>query len=194
MAAYLRMALDGEVDQPLDQLAVGDAGLLPEAGVHRDGGEPGQRVDLDALHLAGRLYEEVDAGHPGAVQRAEGADRELLRARSGRLVHAGRDATLDTLTVTCSKTQLVGASTATWRVTVVSGGITHAQTTTAQTTDPTDAQIRWDASASTKPITITIRYEFIVDGITQINLSATFDPGDLLARGVYGPPPAQQGA
>jgi Tfp pilus assembly protein PilV len=104
---------------------------------------------------------------------------------------AATDPTLDTLTVTCSKTQIVGASTATWRVTVVSGGIAHATATTAQTTDPTDAQIRWDASASTQPIEITIRYEFIVDGLTQINLSATFDPGDLLARGIYEPPPAQ---
>ena len=104
------------------------------------------------------------------------------------------DATLDTLTVTCSKTQVVGVSTATWRVTVISGGIVHASTTTAQTADPTNSQIRWDTSASTQPIEITVRYEFIVDGITQINLSATFDPGDLLARGIYEPPPAQQGA
>jgi Tfp pilus assembly protein PilV len=100
------------------------------------------------------------------------------------------DATLDALTVTCSKTQVVGASVATWRVTVVAGGITRASTTTAQTADPGDSQIRWDATASTQPIEIEIRYEFIVDGITQINLLATFDPGDLLARGIYEPPPA----
>jgi type II secretory pathway pseudopilin PulG len=104
------------------------------------------------------------------------------------------DTTLDTLTVTCSSgTQVVGASTALWRVTVVSGGIAHATATTAQTTDPTDSTIRWDVQADTQPIEITIRYEFIVDGITQINLSATFDPGDLLAHGIYEPPPAQQG-
>lgn len=110
---------------------------------------------------------------------------------SGYSNKAVTDATLDTLTVTCSKTQIVGASTATWRVTVISGGIVQASTTTAQTADPTDSQIRWDASASTQPIEITIRYEFIVDGVTQINVLATFDPGDLLARGIYGPPPAQ---
>ncbi|MGH2680493.1 MAG: type IV pilus modification PilV family protein [Actinomycetota bacterium] len=105
------------------------------------------------------------------------------------------DTTLDTLTVTCSSgPQVVGSSTATWRVTVVSGGIVHASTTTAQTADPTDSQITWDASASTQPIEITIRYEFIVDGIWQIDLTATFDPGDLLAHAIYGPPPAQQGA
>ena len=113
---------------------------------------------------------------------------------SGYSNKAVTDTTLDTLTVTCSSgTQVVGASTALWRVTVVSGGIAHATATTAQTTDPTDPTIRWDVQADTQPIEITIRYEFIVDGITQINLSATFDPGDLLAHGIYEPPPAQQG-
>jgi type II secretory pathway pseudopilin PulG len=101
------------------------------------------------------------------------------------------DASLDSLAVTCSKTQLVGSSTVTWRVTVASGGIKHATTTTAETTDPADTDIRWDVQAGTQPIEITVRYEFIVDGITQINLAATFDPGDLLARGIYGPPPTQ---
>jgi type II secretory pathway pseudopilin PulG len=102
------------------------------------------------------------------------------------------DATLDTLTVTCSKTQLVGLNTVTWRVTVAAGGVTHATTTTSQTADPADAQTRWDAEAITHPIEITIRYEYIVDGLHQINLTATFDPGDLFAHGIYQPPPAAQ--
>src|SRR4029079_17434072 len=88
------------------------------------------------------------------------------------------DATLDTLTVTCSKTQVVGLNTVTWRVTVASGGVKHATTTTSQTADPTDAQTRWDAQAITNPIEITIRYEYIVDGLHQITLPARFDPGD----------------
>jgi Tfp pilus assembly protein PilV len=102
------------------------------------------------------------------------------------------DSTLDALTVTCSKTQVVGLSTVTWRVTVAAGGITHATTTTSQTADPADAQTRWDAEAITHPIEITIRYEYIVDGLHQINLTATFDPGDLFAHGIYQPPPAAQ--
>ncbi|HEX6400800.1 MAG TPA: hypothetical protein VF108_10095 [Actinomycetota bacterium] len=106
---------------------------------------------------------------------------------------ASTDSTLDTLTVTCSKTQVVGLSTVTWRVTVASGGISHTTTTTSETNDPTDGNIRWDAQASTQPIEITVRYEFIVDGVTQINLSATFDPGDLFAHGIYEPPPAVAG-
>ncbi|MCD6021763.1 MAG: Prepilin-type cleavage/methylation-like protein [Actinomycetia bacterium] len=102
------------------------------------------------------------------------------------------DATLDSLTVTCSKTQLVGLSTVTWRVTVATGGIKHATTATTQTADPADAQTRWDAEASVQPIEITIRYEYIVDGVTEINVLATFDPGDLFAHGIYQPPPAAQ--
>jgi Tfp pilus assembly protein PilV len=102
------------------------------------------------------------------------------------------DATLDTLTVTCSKTQLVGASTVTWRVTVGSSDVTHASTTTTQTADPADAQTRWEAQAVTHPIKIKIRYEYIVDGVTEINLSATFDPGDLFAHAIYEAPPAAQ--
>jgi hypothetical protein len=94
--------------------------------------------------------------------------------------------------VTCSKTQVVGLSTVTWRVTVAAGGVKHATTTTSQTADPTDAQTRWDAEAITHPIEITIRYEYIVDGLHQVNLTATFDPGDLFAHGIYQPPPAAQ--
>jgi Tfp pilus assembly protein PilV len=106
---------------------------------------------------------------------------------------ASTDATLDTLTVTCSTTQVVGLSTVTWRVTVASGAITHATSSTSETTDPTDADKRWDVQATTQPIEITVRYEYIVDGVTEINLAATFDPGALLARGIYEPPPAVQG-
>ena len=113
---------------------------------------------------------------------------------SGYSNKATTDSSLDTLTVTCSKTQLVGASSVTWRVTVASGGLVHGTTTTAQTVDPTDGDKRWDITASTHPIEITLRYELIVDGITQIDLLSTFDPGDLLAHGIYEPPPATQGA
>jgi hypothetical protein len=113
---------------------------------------------------------------------------------SGYSNKATTDSSLDTLTVTCSKTQLVGASSVTWRVTVDSGELVHGTTATAQTVDPTDGDKRWDVSASTHPIEITLQYELIVDGITQIDLLSTFDPGDLLAHGIYGPPPATQGA
>ena len=110
------------------------------------------------------------------------------------------DPTLDTLTVTCLKSQLVGGSNVTWRVTVSAAatctpkpcGVTHATTTTSQTADPADAQTRWDAEAITHPIEIAIRYEYIVNGVSEIDLMATFDPGDLFAHGIYQPPPAAQ--
>ena len=105
---------------------------------------------------------------------------------------AATDSTLDSLTVTCSKTLVVRGSTVTWRVTVAAGGVKHATTTTSQTADPADAQTRWDAQAITHPIEITIRYEYIVDSVHQINLVATFDPGDLFAHAIYQPPPAAQ--
>jgi hypothetical protein len=100
------------------------------------------------------------------------------------------DTTLDALTVVCSKTQLVGLSTVTWRVTVAAGAITHATTATTQTADPADSETRWDADATVQPIEISIRYEYIVDDVTEINLLATFDPGDLFVHGIYQPPPA----
>ena len=102
------------------------------------------------------------------------------------------DGTLDSLAVTCSRSQLVGTSNVTWRVTVVAGGVTHATTTTTTEADPTDAQTRWDVEAITRPIQITIRYEYIVDGVHQIDLEARFDPGDLFAHSIYEPPPAAQ--
>jgi type II secretory pathway pseudopilin PulG len=100
------------------------------------------------------------------------------------------DATLDTLTVTCSKTQIVGLNTVIWRVTVAAGGVQHATTSTSQTADPSDAQTRFDAQAITHPIEIKIRYEYLVDGVHQLDLSASFDPGDLFAHGIYQAPPA----
>jgi hypothetical protein len=115
-------------------------------------------------------------------------------ATSSYLSKSVTDATLDSLAVTCTKTQLVSGVNVTWRVTVstADGGIKHAATTTSQTADPADAQTRWDAEAITHPIEITIRYEYIVNGVSEINLKATFDPGDLFAHGVYQPPPAAQ--
>jgi len=106
------------------------------------------------------------------------------------------DTTLDTQPpITCvSPPQSVGGSTVIWRVTVATGGIAHATTTTAQTVDPTNGNVRWDVEATTHPIEVTVRYQFFVNGIEQINLLSTFDPGDLLAHGIYEPPPATQGA
>jgi hypothetical protein len=68
--------------------------------------------------------------------------------------------------------------------------VKRASTSTSQTADPADAQTRWDVEAITSPIEITIRYEYIVNAVHEIDLTATFDPGDLFAHGIYQPPPA----
>src|SRR5499425_19044 len=72
--------LEGEVDQPRDELGVGDAGGFPELGIGAGRGEAGQRVDLVDEHAALALDEEVHAREPRAVHGAEGLHRELAHA------------------------------------------------------------------------------------------------------------------
>src|SRR5215813_8285484 len=59
--------LEGEVDQPRDELGVGDAGGCPKLGIGAGRGEAGQRVDLVDEHAALAFDEEVDAREPRAV-------------------------------------------------------------------------------------------------------------------------------
>ena len=69
VAAAAAVALDGQLDEPVDELRVGDAGRLPQLRVHRDRREPGHRVGLVAEEPAAALLEEeVDAGEPVAAQ------------------------------------------------------------------------------------------------------------------------------
>src|SRR6266581_1522693 len=69
----IAVALEGQRDQALDQLAVGEPRGLPEPRVGAGGGEAGDRVDLvqdDAVPLE----KEVDARHARSVDGAEGSD------------------------------------------------------------------------------------------------------------------------
>ncbi len=76
------MALQGECDQTVDELTVGDAAGLPELGVHGDAGESGDEVDLVQEQPAGgAIEEEVDPRHAVGVQGPEGVH--------GVLVHQG---------------------------------------------------------------------------------------------------------
>ena len=178
--------------QSLDRLV--RSGNILYDPVDETGNDP---YDVTAAGYLFRVYtqaEQAEDEDPRCALWLVNDDQQLLYRTWPVLdPDAATDATLDTLTVSCSKTQAVGASTVTWRVTIASGGVLHATTTTAQTQDPTDPNIRWDVQAVAQPIEITIRYEFIVDGVTEVDLTATFDPGELLARGIYEPPPAQQG-
>src|SRR5215467_12643930 len=72
--------LEGEVDQPRDELGVGNAGGFPELGIGARRGEAGQRVDLVDEHAALALDEEVHAREPGAVHGPEGLHREPAHA------------------------------------------------------------------------------------------------------------------
>jgi MFS family permease len=67
------VALDRQVDQPGDQVRVGQAGGRPQQREHALGGEAGDGVDLVDQDASGRLLvEEVDPGEPLAVERPEG--------------------------------------------------------------------------------------------------------------------------
>ncbi len=72
-------ALDRQVGEPLEQLAVRDAGLFEEPRVDARRGEAGDGVQLVDEHLSVLAHEEVGARHPLTIGRDEGAHRELLR-------------------------------------------------------------------------------------------------------------------
>jgi type II secretory pathway pseudopilin PulG len=183
--------IDGKVSRTLGTVQIGGfpaSGMTPPTGM--------SATQTSDSNYCVRLVGYQDSVH---VVAGESTTTDPTASVSAGTFHyynglsysnkSATDTTLDTLTVTCSKTQIVGLSTVTWRVTVASGGITHATTTTSETVDPADSDIRWDVQAETRPIEIRVRYEFIVDGVTEINLVGTFDPGQLLARSIYEPPP-----
>ena len=97
---------------------------------------------------------------------------------------------LSTLAFNCTKTQTIGGMSVTWRVTVSSGGITPATVPTyTNRTSATDSQVHLDVEANVQPIKIVFKYELVVDSVPEVSLTTTVDPGTLVAKGVYGPPP-----
>ena len=101
------------------------------------------------------------------------------------------DATLGSLAFTCTKTQTIDGDDVTWRVRVFAGDITPASVPAATNrVDSVDAQIRLEQEATVQPLTVRFRYQVIVDSDDEVDLIVTMDPGALVARGVYGPPPA----
>ena len=88
---------------------------------------------------------------------------------NGLLLEQERDRLdLDTLTVTCSKTQLVGLSTVTWRVTVASGRLARDHDD-ERDGRPGRLGHPLGRPGGDAPIEIRVRYEFIVDGVTEVN-------------------------
>src|SRR6185437_9913604 len=80
-----------EVDEPVEELGVANARDLPQTRVHRDRGEPGNRVELVDDETAVVAQEEVDARHrldAARLERAHGQRAYLgglfVRERRGR--------------------------------------------------------------------------------------------------------------
>ena len=104
---------------------------------------------------------------------------------------AATSSSLSTLAFSCTKTQTIGGKSVTWRVTVSSGGITPATVPTfTNRVSATDSQVHLDVEANVQPIKIVFKYELIVDSVPEVSLTTTVDPGTLVAKGVYGPPPS----
>ncbi len=101
-------------------------------------------------------------------------------------------ASLSTLSVTCTKTQLVGGISYTWTVKALAGGIAAASTHTAQTTDPSDSQTRTQAEASVTPLSLALTYELRNNLTSELQAALTInvDLGTLLASGDYGAAPS----
>src|ERR1700682_3461391 len=73
----LRVTLDRERDQAIDQLRVRQPARVPHLRVHADRREPGDGVHFVQIeHLAVAGEQKVDARHAGAVDRLERPDRE----------------------------------------------------------------------------------------------------------------------
>ena len=104
---------------------------------------------------------------------------------------AATSSSLSTLAFNCTKTQTIGGKSVTWRVTVSSGGITPATVPTyTNRVSATDSQVHYEVEANVQPIKIVFKYELIIDSVTEVSLTTTVDPGTLVAKGVYGPPPS----
>ena len=99
------------------------------------------------------------------------------------------DASLATLAISCSKTQVVDGKNVTWSVSVAAAGMTPATTSTASEVDPSDSTIKLSADATTQPPTLTVTYRLIVNSVDEAYLTVTLNLGSLTASAVYGPPP-----
>src|SRR5512133_3251073 len=72
VAQFLALALQRQLDQPIDKLPIWKPAGLPQLGVHADIGKPGDRIDL--VHqrpAAPALDEEVHPRHAGAIDCLE---------------------------------------------------------------------------------------------------------------------------
>ena len=92
------MPLQGELDEPVDELRVGDARVFEQLRVDARRGEAGDRVQLVQEHLALVADEEIDARHALALAGDEGTDGQLLHSLDRLLRQARRTATVTAAT------------------------------------------------------------------------------------------------
>ena len=80
------MPCERELNQAVEQSRVGQAAGLPQLGIHADGGEAGDGIDLvDENFSTGAIQQKIHPRHSFALAGAEGSYRQLLQA-----AHLGR--------------------------------------------------------------------------------------------------------
>jgi hypothetical protein len=89
------------------------------------------------------------------------------------------------LPITCSQTATVGGASVTWlaRLTSVTAP------TTASNATITSGSTRTDVDTTATPPRFTILYRVTVNGVTEVDMTVDSILGNLVTRGVYGPPP-----
>ena len=141
-----------------------------------------------------RIYAGATSTTAPAASIGGGTFTYYDKATGTYLSKAVTDSSLSSLSFDCTQTQTVGGKTVTWKVAVapaVGGGITPANVPAAtdQTLSP-GSPTRLEQEATVSPIKITFTYQITVNSTDQVYLQVTLDPGTLVARGIYGPPPS----
>src|SRR5579862_9756316 len=79
-AGFFSVEFEGQLDEAIDELRIGQAGSFPQLGIHADGCETRNRVEfVDEDFSICAIQEEIAASHTGSVNRAEGANGVILK-------------------------------------------------------------------------------------------------------------------
>ncbi len=79
-AGFFFVQFEGEFDQAVDKLRVWQAGRLPQLGIHADGSEAGNGVELvDEDFSIRAIQEEIAARHTSSVDGAKGPNGVILK-------------------------------------------------------------------------------------------------------------------
>src|SRR5260370_41603403 len=76
---FFFVKFEGEFDEAVDALRVGQTGRFPQLGVHADGSEAGNRVEfVDGDFSIRTVEEEIAARHASSLDRWSGANCGIL--------------------------------------------------------------------------------------------------------------------